>query len=72
MECEVEAGEVERPLGLPLIQLLGCHEILQVLVIYPDFTLVFHTFNEVLPLLESSDDHQHFLVVNLIVLLNRG
>jgi len=72
MEREVKAGEVERPSGLPLIQLLGRHEVLQVLVICPDLALVFSTFNEVLPLLESSDDRQHLLVVDLIVPLNGG
>jgi len=72
MECEVEAGEVERPSGLPLVQLLGCHEVLQILVIHPDFALVFHAFNEVLPLLGGSDDRQHLLVMDLIVPLNGG
>ena len=40
----------------PLVQLLGCHEVLQVLVIHPDFALVFCALDEVLPLLEGSDD----------------
>jgi len=70
MEREDEVGEVERPSGLPLIQLLGHHEVLQVLVIRPDLALVFSAFDEVLPLLESSDDRQHLLVVDLVVLLN--
>jgi len=56
MECEVEAGEIERPSGLPPVQLLGRHEVLQVLVIRPDLTLVFHALDEVPPLLEGSDD----------------
>ena len=72
MECEVEAGEVERPSGLPLVQLLGRHEVLQVLVVHPDLALVFHAFDKVPPLLEGSDDCQHLLVVDLIVPLNRG
>jgi len=70
--CEVEMGEVERPPGLPPIQLFGCHEVLQVLVICPDLALVLRTFDEVLPLLESSDDCQHFLVIDLIILLDGG
>jgi len=39
VECEVKAGEVEQPSGLPPVQLLGCHEVLQVLVVRPDFAL---------------------------------
>jgi len=73
MECKVEAGEVEGPLGLPLVQLLGHHEVLQVLVIRPDLTLMFRTLNEMLPpLLEGSDDCQHLLVMDLVVLLDGG
>ena len=72
VECEVKVGEVERPSGLPLVQLLGCHEVLQILVICPDLALVFHAFDKVLPFLESSDDHQHLLVVDLVVPLNGG
>jgi len=71
MEHEVEVGEVERPSGLPLVQLLGHHEVLQILVIRTDLTLVFCAFDEVPPLLESSDDRQHLFVVDLVVLLNR-
>jgi len=33
---------------------------------------MFHALNEVLPLLEGSDDCQHLLVVDLIVPLDRG
>jgi len=67
MECEVEAGEVERPSGLPPVQLLGRHEVLQVLVVRPDLALMFRAFDKVLPLLEGSDDCQHLLVVDLVV-----
>ena len=45
---------------------------MQVLVVHPDLALMFCTFNKVSPLLEGSDDHQHLLVVDLIVLLNGG
>jgi len=70
MECEVETGEVERLPGLPPVQLLGCHKVLQVLVVHPDLALVFCTLNEVPPLLKGLDDCQHFLVVDFIVPLN--
>jgi len=72
IECKVEAGEVEGPSGLPPVQLLGRHEVLQVLVIRPDLALMFCAFDEVPPLLEGSDDCQHLLVVDLIVPLYRG
>jgi len=70
VECKVEAGEVERPSGLPLVQLLGRHEVLQVLVVCPDLALMFHALDKVPPLLEGSDDCQHLLVVDLIVPFN--
>jgi len=72
MECEVEAGQVKGPLGLPPVQLLGRHEVLQVLMVRPDLALIFRALNEVPPLLEGSDDRQHLLVVDLIVLLDGG
>ena len=72
VEREVKVGEVERPSSLPLVQLLGCYEVLQVFVVRPDLALMFRTFDEVSPLLESSDDRQHLLVVDLIVPLNGG
>ena len=72
MEREVKAGEVERPSGLPLVQLLGCHGVLQVLVVRPDLALMFHALDKVLPLLEGSDDCQHLLVLDLIVPLIGG
>jgi len=72
MECKVEAREVKRPLGLPSVQLLGCHEILQVLVVHPDLTLMFCTLDKVPPLSEGSDNCQHLLVVDVVVLLYGG
>ena len=41
-------------------------------MIHPDLALVLCAFDEVPPLLESLDDCQHFLVMDLIVLLDRG
>jgi len=67
LEHEVEAGEVEGPPSLSSVQLFGRHEVFQVLVVCPDLAFVFHTFNKVPPLLESSDDRQHFLVMDLVV-----
>jgi len=72
MEYKVEVGEVEGPSGLPPVQLLGRHEVLQVLVIRPDLALMFRALNEMPPLLEGSDDCQHLLVMDLIVPLDGG
>jgi len=52
--------------------LLGCHEVLQVLVVCPDLALMFRTFDKVPPLLEGADDCQHLLVVDLIVPFDGG
>jgi len=72
MECKIEAGEVKGPSGLPPVQLLGCHEVLQVLVVRPDLALMFCALDKVSPLLEGSDDRQHLLVMDLIVSLDGG
>jgi len=72
VECEVEAEEVERPSGLPPVQLLGRHEVLQVLVVHRDLALMFRTLDKVPPLLEGSDDCQHLLVLDLVVPFDRG
>ena len=71
-ECEVKVGEVQGPSGLPSVELFGRHEVLQVLMVSPDLTGVFCTFHEVLPLLQSSDNHQHLFVMDLVVLFNCG
>jgi len=57
---------------LPLVQLLGRHEVLQVLVVRPDLALMFRALDKVPPLLEGLDDRQHLLVVDLIVPLDGG
>ena len=36
MECEVKVGQVERPSGLAPVELLGCLEVFQVLVVHLD------------------------------------
>ena len=51
VEQEIEAREVEGPAGLSAVQLFGGHEVFQVLVIGPDLTLMFRTFDEVSPFL---------------------
>jgi len=47
---EVEPSQMQRPTGLTTVKFLGCHEILEVLVISPDLYQMGHSFQEV-PLL---------------------
>ena len=72
VKCEVESGKVQRPLGLPLIQLLGCAEVLKVLVVHLNLNLAWGTFEVVPPLLQCMDDCQHFLAMDFVVPLNRA
>ncbi|KAG6869884.1 hypothetical protein C0992_001696, partial [Termitomyces sp. T32_za158] len=67
---EVEVGEVQGPPGLAAVELLGHPEVLQVLVVRPDFELVPRTLQEMAPLLQGLDDGQHLLVVDLVVVLH--
>jgi len=57
---------------LPPVQLLGRHEVLQVLVVCPNLALMFRAFDKVPPLLEGSDDCQHLFVVDLVVPFDGG
>ena len=70
MHGEVESGQVEGPPSLAAVEFLHGHEVLQVLVIHPDFKLVMGAFQKMAPISQSSDDCQHFLVMDLIVLLH--
>jgi len=47
---EVKPSQMQRPMGLTTVKFLGCHEILEVLVISPDLYQMGHSFQEV-PLL---------------------
>ena len=59
-----------RLLSLPSVELLRHAEVFKVFVVSPDFDLTRSAFKEVPPLLQCSDNGQHLLVVDLIVLLN--
>ena len=50
VEHEVELGKVQRPLSLLPVQLLGCTEVLKVLVVHPNLKLAWGTFEVVPPL----------------------
>jgi hypothetical protein len=67
---EIEPGKVEGPSSLVAVELLCCYEVLQVLVVHPDFKLVTSTFQKMAPVFQSSDDCQHLLVVDLIVMFH--
>jgi hypothetical protein len=67
VECEVKMGQVERPACLSMVKLLRRAEILQVLVVHPDLDSVACPFQVVPPLFQSTDDHQHFGVVDFVV-----
>src|SRR5882724_8885176 len=70
MHGEVESGQVEGPPSLMMVEFLRRHEVLQVLVVRPDFNLVVGALQEMAPVLQSSHDCQHFLVMDLVVPLH--
>ena len=59
-------------MSLPTVNLLGCHEVLYVFVVSPDFKLVLCTFQELPPLFHCTDDRQHLFVMYLVVSLYLG
>ena len=71
MQVEVKSRQVQGPARLPTIQFLSGHKILQVLVVCPDLKLVARAFKEMPPFLKGTNDCKHFLVVDLVVVLNR-
>jgi len=66
---EVKPGEVQGPLCLAVVQLVGLSEVRQVLVICVDLKLLIGAFKEMPPLLQCTHDHQHLFVMDLVVLL---
>jgi hypothetical protein len=71
MQYEIEAREVQRPLCLSPIELLGHAEVFQVLMVRPYFHLMSSTLQEMSPFFETANNCKHFLVVDLIVSLDR-
>src|SRR5882762_567486 len=53
---KIKPGKVMGPPSLAAVELLRCHEVLQVLVVRPDFKLVTSPFQEMAPVFQSSDD----------------
>jgi len=46
-QLEVKASQVQRPMGLATVEFLSRHEVLQVLVVRPDFYRVLGFFQKV-------------------------
>jgi len=67
-QLEVKVSQVQRPTGLAMVKFLNCHEVLQVLVVRPDFYWVPSSFQKVPPLFQHADDSKHLLVMDLVVL----
>jgi len=70
-QLEVKASQVQRPTGLVTIEFLSHHEVLQVLVVHPDFYQVLSSFQKVPLLFQRADDSKHLLVIDLIVLFHQ-
>jgi len=66
-QLEVEASQVQRPLGLATVEFLSCYEVLQVLVVRPDFYRIPGSFQKVSPFFQCADDSEHLLVMDLVV-----
>ena len=49
------------------VEFLGRHEVLQVLVVCPDFYQVLGSFQKVPLFFQRADDSKHLLVMNLVV-----
>ena len=68
-QLEVKASQVQRPTGLATIEFLSRHEVLQVLVVCPDLHWVSGSLQEMLLLFQCTDDSEHLLVMDLVILL---
>jgi hypothetical protein len=52
------------------VELFGHHEVLQVFVVSPNLRFALGSLQEMLPLFQCTDDGQHFLIMNLVVLFH--
>jgi hypothetical protein len=69
VKCEVKSWHTEQPSGLTSIEFLGDLKVLEVLVVCPDFNGVVSAFEVVSPFLKSSNNGEHLIIVDLIILL---
>ena len=49
-------SKIQRPMGLIMVELFGYHEVLKVLVVYPDFYWMDYSFKKVSSLFQNADD----------------
>jgi len=70
-QLEVEASQVQRLLSLVTVEFLSCYEVLQVLVVRPDFHQVTSSFQKMPPLFQCTDDSEHLFVMDLVVPFHR-
>jgi len=57
---------------LLVVELLCIVEVSKISMIHEDLELLHHTFKEVAPLIQHMHDGQHFLVMDLVVVLYIG
>src|SRR5260370_33323960 len=69
-EGEVEWGQIKRPSGLPMIELLSIMEVGEVLMVCEYIEPFGGTFKEMLPLLQCLHDSKHLLVMDGVVSLD--
>jgi len=70
-QLEVKAGEVQGLVSLATVEFLSRHEVLQVLVVCPDLHWVSGSLQEMLLLFQCTDDSEHLLVMDLVILLHQ-
>src|SRR3979490_978621 len=67
LQREIEAGEVERPSGLPAIELLRDSKVFEGLVVCEELNWMASPFKGVAPFFDPSDYRQHLNVVDFVV-----
>ena len=70
-QLEVKASQVQRPIGLVMVEFLSCYKVLQVLVVYPDSYQVLSSFQKVPLLFQHMDNSEYLLVMDLVVLFHQ-
>ena len=58
-------------MSLATVEFLSRHEVLQVLVVRPDFHGMSGSLQKVFPLLQCADDSEHLFVMDLVVPFHR-
>ena len=69
-ERVVKLRQVKGPVGLVMVQGLGCLKVHEILVVIQNLNYVCHSLKDMSPLLKSTYDQQHFFVVDCVVSLS--